>query len=503
VDLHLDLSPDAVSGRRDALESALREAVRSGRLAPGTRLPSSRALAVQLGLSRGTVAAAYDQLVAEGHLVARHGSGTEVALRPATGSPRHDTPRAAPAPASAPVLPGGRPVQPWHDLRPGSPDASAFPVAAWLRSTRRALGAAPSSTFGYGDPGGQPELREALADYLGRARGVVAEPGRIVVTSGYVQALALLTDVLRRRGVAEVAMEDPGLAFHRQVVSRAGMPIRPLPVDELGAQADLLAHSRFSRVGAVVVTPANQYPFGVALAPQRRRALAGWAERTGGVVIEDDYDGEFRYDRQPVGALQGMAPDQVVYIGTASKTLGPALRLAWMVLPPGLVAEMVEAKLHADYQTDALSQSALADFITTHAYDRHIRACRLRYRSRRDLLLTRIGELATAHAALGASIPVPAAHTIDAGLHALITLPPGGLDEATLIMRARRAGIALDGLAPYWHISGARTGSHGRPQGIVLGYATPPERSYPAAVDALVRLLSTAVREHFRAHSED
>jgi GntR family transcriptional regulator / MocR family aminotransferase len=496
VDLHLDLSLVAASGRRDGLESALREAMRSGRLAPGEKLPSTRALAAQLGLSRGTVAAAYDQLVAEGHLVARHGSGTEVAPRSASGSPRQ---RVAPRPTAA--APTGRPVQPWYDFRPGSPDASAFPVAAWLRSTRHALGAAPPSAFGYGDPAGRPELREALADYLGRARGVVAAPERIVITSGYVQALALLSDILRRRGVTEAAMEEPGLAFHRQIVSRAGLSIRPLPVDELGIQADLLALTRYSRVGAVVVTAANQFPFGVALAPERRRALAGWAERTGGVVIEDDYDGEFRYDRQPVGALQGMAPDQVVYIGTASKTLGPALRLAWMVLPLGLVTDMAEAKLHADYQTDALSQSALADFITTHAYDRHIRACRLRYRSRRDLLLTRIGGLATAHATLGASVPVPATHTIDAGLHALITLPPGGLDETALIARAKLAGIALEGLAPYWHKSGARNGSRAQPQGIVLGYATPPERSYPAAVDALIRLLSTALREHFRTRS--
>ena len=496
VDLHLDLAPDLAPGRRDGLESALRTAIRSGRLAPGEKLPSTRALAAQLGLSRGTVAAAYDQLIAEGHLVARHGSGTEVAQRPASTPPRTDT-------RPVPVAPtAGRPVQPWYDFRPGSPDAASFPVAAWLRSTRRALGSAPSPAFGYGDPAGRPELREALADYLGRARGVVAAPERIVVTSGYVQALALLTDVLRRRGVAEAAMEDPGLAFHRQVVSRAGLPVRPLPVDELGARAGLLAEARYARVGAVVVTPANQYPLGVALAPERRRALAAWAERTGGVVVEDDYDGEFRYDRQPVGALQGMAPDQVVYIGTASKTLGPALRLAWMVLPPDLVTDMAEAKLYADYQTDALNQLALADLITTHAYDRHIRACRLRYRNRRDLLLTRIGGLATAHASLGASVPVPATHTIDAGLHALITLPPGSLNEATVIARAKRAGIALDGLAPHWHKTGAHNSSRLRPQGIVLGYATPSERTYPAAVDALMRLLSTALREHFSAPAQ-
>jgi GntR family transcriptional regulator/MocR family aminotransferase len=276
VDLHLE--PDAADGRRAGLERALRDAVRDGRLAPGTRLPATRRLAAELGVSRGTTKAAYDQLVAEGYLTAQQGSGTRV----------------APLPAQAPPRTGGAPHArtPRFDLRPGSPDVGAFPAAAWLRALRRAIAKAPSLAYDYGDPRGRIELRTALSGYLGRARGVIAPPERIVITSGYVQGLALLTCVLD--GTA-VAMEDPGLPFHRDVVRHNGGSVVPLRVDERGACAEDLADE-----AAVVVTPAHQYPTGVTLHPERRRALTDWARARGGLVVEDDYDGEFRYDRQPV-----------------------------------------------------------------------------------------------------------------------------------------------------------------------------------------------------------
>ena len=378
VDLHLET--DAGTGRRSGLERALRDAIRSGRLAPHARLPSTRALAADLGLSRGTVSAAFDQLVAEGFLTVRRGSGTTVSELPQR-----------PSPAGARERPGARRSASRGTIcGPAGPTCRMFPVAAWLRATRRALGSARSEAYGYGDPRGRVELRTALAEYLGRARGVLAAPDQIVITSGYVQALALLARVLGAAGTAAIAMEDPGLEFHREIVRRAGLSVLPLPVDERGARTETLTGIPGRRAGAVVVTPAHQYPTGGTLHPDRRHALAEWARTAGGLVIEDDYDGEFRYDRQPVGALQGMAPGRVAYVGTASKTLGPALRLGWMVLPDHLVGPVAEEKRHHDNLTEVPGQLTLAEFITSHAYDRHIRSCRLRYRRRRDLLVARL-----------------------------------------------------------------------------------------------------------------
>lgn len=287
LDLHLELP--AGLGRRAALEHALREAIRSGRLAPEARLPATRRLATEFGMARGTIRAAYDQLIAEGYLTAHHGSGTRVAripaLRPTAPAP---APAPTPAPAPAPAAPAPR-----YDLRPGSPDPASFPTSAWLRATRRALAVAPAEVYGYGDPRGRIELRTALAGYLGRARGVLTTPEQIVVTSGYVQALALLVQVLARAGTAAVAMEDPGLAFHREVVRRHGGTVLPLPVDQHGAGTD-----RLPAADAVVVTPAHQYPTGASLQPARRRLLVDWARATGALVVEDDYDGEFLPDRR-------------------------------------------------------------------------------------------------------------------------------------------------------------------------------------------------------------
>ncbi|MET7918310.1 PLP-dependent aminotransferase family protein [Streptomyces avermitilis] len=462
VDLHLE--PDVAAGRRAGLERALRDAVRDGRLAPGTRLPATRRLAAELGISRGTAKAAYDQLVAEGYLTARQGAGTEVASLPS---------------ASLETRGGdARTRAPRFDLRPGSPDVGAFPAAAWLRALRRAIATAPSLAYDYGDPRGRIELRTALSGYLGRARGVIAPPERIVITSGYVQGLALLARVLDG---GTVAMEDPGLPFHRNVVRRGGASVVPLPVDERGACTEGLGTE-----SAVVVTPAHQYPTGVTLHPERRRALTDWARARGGLIVEDDYDGEFRYDRQPVGALQGMAPGHVAYLGTASKTLGPALRLGWMVLPPHLVDAVADAKLHSDHHTESIGQLALAEMINSHAYDRHVRTCRLRYRRRRDQLLDRLGKRWNVRG-------------IAAGLHALVEVP----DESAVVARAEAEGLALGHLGNHWHASAGdgRTAGDGhaagderaagRSQGIVVGYGTPRERVYPEALEALGRVLDT------------
>ncbi|GAA3896849.1 PLP-dependent aminotransferase family protein [Streptomyces lacrimifluminis] len=451
VDLHLEVI--AAEGRRAGIERALRDAVRDGRLAPGALLPATRRLADELGVSRGTVKAAYDQLVAEGYLSARQGAGTQVAALPSVDA----EPPGAHARARVPRF----------DLRPGSPDVGTFPADAWLRALRRALAAAPSPAYDYGDPRGRIELRTALSGYLGRARGVLAPPERIVITSGYVQGLALLTRVLDG---ATIAMEDPGLPFHREVVRRAGGRVVPIGIDGHGARVEELADPH--DVSAVVVTPAHQYPTGVTLHPERRRALSDWARARGGLIVEDDYDGEFRYDRQPVGALQGMAPGQVAYVGTASKTLGPALRLGWMVLPPHLVDPVADAKLHSDHHTETIGQLALAELITSHAYDRHVRACRLRYRRRRDRLV----ELLGAHRNV---------RGIAAGLHALVEVA----DEAAVLARAAEAGLAVGHLGEHWHAPGEGAAGE-RAQGLVVGYGTPRERVYPEALEVLGRVLA-------------
>ncbi|WP_329463465.1 MocR-like pyridoxine biosynthesis transcription factor PdxR [Streptomyces sp. NBC_01431] len=455
VDLHVDVGG---AGLRSGLMDALREAVRSGRLAPGTRLPSSRTLAVDLGIARNTVADAYAELVAEGWLTARQGSGTHVAQRAVARQDKHRAHR----------LPARR--RPTYNLMAGSPDLASFPRAEWLKAARRALTDAPHEAFGYGDPRGRVELRTVLADYLARARGVYASPDRIVVCSGFVHGLMLIGKVLRARRVREVAVESYGLDVHWKLLTDAGHRIPPLPFDELGTRTEELGSMK--GVGAVLMTPAHQFPIGLPLLPDRRAAAVDWARATGGLIVEDDYDGEFRYDRQPVGALQGLDPEHVVYIGTASKSLAPGLRIAWMVLPERLVGEVAEAKGGADWTGSALDQLTLAEFIGSGAYDRHVRGMRLHYRRRRDQLVAALAERA----------PDVRVSGIAAGLHALVELPPG--TERSVMRSATWHGLALESLARFRH-----------PElpvdrdALVVGYATPPDSGWAGALDALCRAL--------------
>ncbi|WP_441250900.1 MocR-like pyridoxine biosynthesis transcription factor PdxR [Kitasatospora sp. McL0602] len=463
TDLHLDLSAGRARGLglRAALEDALRTAAREGRLAPGTRLPASRTLATDLGVARNTVAEAYAQLVAEGWLTARQGSGTVVAER------------GAPSASHAPVAPQRAPAV-RHDLTPGRPDVSRFPRTAWLAAGRRALAAAPNSALGYSDPRGRVELRQALADYLARVRGVRTDAERIVVCSGYTQGLGLVCRALHERGARSVAVEEYGLPPQQRVITAAGPATIALPLDEDGARTDLLDGTA---AGAVVLTPAHQFPTGVALRAPRRAAAVAWARRTGGVVIEDDYDGEFRYDRQPVGALQALDPERVVYAGTASKSLAPGLRLGWLALPADLVEPVTRQKQLADNQSGALEQLTLAELITSGGLDRHVRRSRLRYRRRRDLLT----------ATLAARAPHVRVTGIAAGLHAVLRLPPGSLDERELAEQARWLGLGLHPMSFF------RTPEAGpppeAPPALVIGYGTPPEHAFPGALDALCTLL--------------
>ncbi|MDX3136807.1 PLP-dependent aminotransferase family protein, partial [Streptomyces europaeiscabiei] len=435
-----------------ALIRALRDAVRGGRLPPGTRLPPYRSLAADLGVARNTVADAYAELVAEGWLTARQGSGTRVAERaePLGGPAR--VPRKAPPRARGPR----------HDLRQGTPDASAFPRAAWAASYRRALTQAPNEAFGPGDPAGRSELREALTEYLARARGVRTEASRIVICSGFAHALRLLFDGRVLRG--PLAVESYGLGFHRELLAAASVRTVPLPLDEDGARVDGLGRER-----AVLLTPAHQFPTGGPLHPVRRAAVVDWARARGGLILEDDYDGEFRYDRKPVGAVQGLDPERVVHIGSVSKSLSPALRLGWMVLPEQYVDAVLATKGEREAWASVPEQLALADFVVSGAYDRHVRRVRQQYRARRDRLVD----------ALAAHAPHIEVTGIAAGLHAVLRLPPG--TERSAVKAAAWRGVALDGLAEFRHPQA--TGE--APDGLVVGYATPPEHAYGAAVEAL------------------
>ncbi|MFJ1806625.1 MULTISPECIES: PLP-dependent aminotransferase family protein [unclassified Streptomyces] len=452
VDLHLE--PTGPQLRR-GLTDALREAVRSGRLPSGTRVPSSRSLAVDLGIARNTVADAYADLVAEGWLTARQGSGTRVAEG-----------RVAPPSGAGPRRPARR--RPAYDLRPGTPDLASFPRAEWLRAARRALTDASSDALGYGDPRGRVELRTALAGYLSRARGVRADPERLVICGGFAHGLKLLTTVLRARGTRTIAVESYGLDEHWRLLAAAGLRTVPLPFDALGTDP-----GEWKGPGAVLLAPAHQFPMGAPLHPDRRAAVVNRARHTGGLVLEDDYDGEFRYDRQPVGALQGLDPDHVVYLGTASKSLAPGLRLGWMVLPPGVAEEVTAAKGGVD-TSGVLDQLTLAEFITSGAYDRHVRAARLRYRRRRDALV----------AALAPRAPAIRVTGIAAGLHAVLRLPPG--TEEAVVRAAAGQGLAVDGLVPRYRHPDAVTEPL---DALVVGYGTPPDHAWSGALDALSRAL--------------
>ena len=446
VDLHLDLSGPRV---RLGLETALRDAVRTGRLGPGTRLPSSRALAADLGIARNTVAEVYSQLVAEGWLTARTGSGTSVAERRAADP--------GPGPLARPEAAVLR-----YDLSPGVPDLSAFPGGAWLAAARKVLSGAPRQLLDYPDPRGLPQLRAALAGYLARARGVAADPDRIVVCAGFAHGLAVTCAALRSAGAGTLAVETYGHQAHRDLARAQGLRLRPLPVDERGAVIGVA-----DGTDAALLTPAHQFPLGVTLHPQRRREAARW----GGVVIEDDYDGEFRYDRQPVGALQALAPDHVIYAGTASKSLAPVLRLGWLVVPPRLL-DAVMAQLTAS--PSGLDQLTLAEFIESGAYDRQIRRARLAYRRRRD-------RLTAALRARGRHVT-----GIAAGLHAVLELPTADT-ERELVARAAEHGLALLGLDSF-----RAPGADVDRAGLVIGYARPPEHAYTTALARLCAVLDRA-----------
>lgn len=455
VDLHLELQGSRL---RAGLGEALREAVRSGRLTPGTRLPASRALAEDLGVARSTVTECYAALVEEGWLVARHGSGTYVAQRQA---PRRNAERSHEQRSRQP-----------HGLEPGAAEYAEFPRGPWLAAARKALTTAPHSAFGYGDPLGRIELRVALSDYLSRARGVRADAAQLVIMSGFNHGLGILARALKAHGVSTVAVEAYGLGIYRGVLEDEGLAIPPLEVDLSGAMLDGLNY--LPSGSAALLTPAHQFPTGHALSPDRRHGLLEWARRTGGIVLEDDYDGEFRYDRKPIGALQGLDPDHVVYFGTASKSVAPALRLAWAVVPEHLVPAVASAKGRVD-TVSVLDQLVFAEFLTSGAFDRHVRSRRQSYRRRREELVTTLAEQAPGVRVLG----------MPAGLQAALLLPVG--TEPWTLHAAAHHGIAVSGLSVFRHPQAARDSPWG--DGLVVNFSAVSDSSWPGVLQSLAAVL--------------
>ncbi len=441
------------------VEDGLRAAIRDGRLVPGQRLPPTRTLARDLGVSRRTVVAAFEQLSAEGWLDARVGAGTFV---------RRALPAAAPSPPRRPRA-APRHGQPHFDFFPGHPDLSAFPRNAWARATRDALRELPDAAFGYGDPRGYHELRAAIAALLGRSRGVICRPRQIVICQGAAQALGLL--VAARGGSPRVAVEDPYLSEHRDVLAYAGADVVPVPVDEYGVHDEAVAAAR---ADIALLTPAHQFPTGAVLAAGRRAALARWAQARGSLIIEDDYDAEYRYDRAPVPALQGLAPAHVAYMGSASKTLAPALRLAWLVVPEDQLDAVVAAKRYADAGSPVLMQAALARLIAAGAYDRHVRAARRRQRERRDALV----------AAVAQHLPSARVAGVAAGLHAVVHFA-GAVDAQALTAAALERDVGI------YPLSFAYADPPPDTSAVVLGYGALP----PPAIREGVRRLAEAYAE--------
>ncbi len=460
VELLLSVSRDSPATLGTQIEDQLRTAIRGGALRPSARVPSTRDLARQLRVSRRVVVDAYAQLAAEGYLSLRQGA------RPCVSA---TTARVRRAPAWPPLA---QPAHARFDFRPSVPDLALFPRAAWLRSVREALRTMTAADLGYGDPRGVPELREALADYLGRTRGVVAEPEHVVITNGYLQGFGLVCRALARRGARRIAVENPSNPEDRTIAARAGLTPVSVLVDRDGMRVD---HLTGADVDAVALTPAHQNPTGGVLAGDRRTALMAWLRQRSAIAIEDDYDAEYRYDRSAVGALQGLDPERVLYAGSASKTLAPALRLGWLVVPPALLDAVSDEKLHADRGSACIEQRALADFMARGELDRHMRRMRVHYRRRRDALVE----------ALADALPDATVSGIAAGLNVTVALPDGH-DEIAIREQARHHRVELETISDFG------LAAPGRGPALVLGYAQMPEDTIRAGIRQLARVVRAA-----------
>ena len=470
-ELLLRLDRDSDQPLRSQLETGLRDAIRDGRLQPGERLPSSREFARGLGVSRGLVQECYGQLLSEGYLDSHVGSATKVAARAYPAATRGGLGGASGAPKPRTVAPAPRLIA---DFRSGVPDLASFPRGDWVWAMREACQSVATAELDYGDPRGSAALREVLAAYLRRVRAAAAIGEDLVVCTGFAQGLNLVLQVLGQLGVGRVAFEEPGYGDDETSTSvrsvvLAGAPAVRVPVDDLGVDVAALAASG---ARAVVVTPAHQSPTGVVLAAARRHALVEWASRHDGYIVEDDYDSEFRYDREPVGVLQGIAPDRVFTLGTVSKSLAPSIRLGWVLAPPALSAAVAEEKLLSDRGTSGLDQLALAALIRSGRYDRHLRKMRGVYARRRTALI----------GALERHAPGVRLTGLAAGFHAVAHLPEGA-DEDAVVAQALRRSVGLYGMQPF------RAVRVPAPPQLVLGFGLTGERAIEAGIAAVADLL--------------
>ncbi len=456
LELPLELDRSRPRQLRVQLEHQLREAIQQGRLAPSSALPPSRALAAGLELSRSVVVEAYAQLVAEGYLEARRGSATRVRA----GQPRLGARR-----------PRGQGSAGAFQFHSGLPDPRTFPAPVWLRHYRAALQSDIDGGLGYPRPQGESELRVALADYLARVRAVRTTPERLIVCGGFTQGLALICRALRSRGARRIGVENPCFSMHRTQIRAAGIEPVAVPVDGDGIDVSRLADSD---VDAVLVAPAHSYPTGVALSPERRGRLLDWARSEHALVIEDDYDADFRYDRAPIGALQGLGPEHVIYGGTVSKTLTPALRLGWIAVPEHLLGDLVRVKFQDDIATEALGQRTLARFIEAGDLTRHLRRVRPIYRDRREALV----------AALERHLPGSRVTGVPAGLQVFVALDDR-LDEAEVLRAAEARGVHVEQTARHWADRRAPFPA------LLIGFGTVHESSIEAGVQRLAEAVKS------------
>jgi GntR family transcriptional regulator/MocR family aminotransferase len=455
------------------VQEALRTSIRSGRLRSGERLPSTRQLADQLGVSRGLVVSAYEQLLAEGYVVSTVGSGTRVADG-LSGAADAGSAAAAEQPPAQPVR------RPRIDFGYGVPDLRAFPTRDWLWALADAMNALPTAALGDGAVEGDHHLRAVLAGYHRRVRAGCAEPADTVVVGGFRQGLTFVLGALAAHGIDHLGLEDPGPRDHDHIARRAGLRVSAVSVDEEGVLVDDL---RAGGARAVLLTPAHQCPTGAVLSPTRRHELVEWAHEVDGVILEDDYDAEFRYDRQPVGSLQGLAPDRVVALGSVSKTLAPALRLGWIFTPPRFRDGILTEKSLSGRGVPQLDQAALARLIETGRFDRHLRRVRDSYHQRRDALVATVAERLE-----GASIT-----GLDAGHHALLQLP-AGVDEERVVAHAAAEGVAVRGVSDYRVTPDDEAPRTALPPALVIGFGNVTTRQIREGIGVLGELFATAAR---------
>ncbi len=466
MELALRLDPKSPKPLYRQLVDEIRAAILGGRLRPGDRLPATRVLASSLGVSRVVVTSAYEELVAEGYLEARRGSGTYVtrALQGACPIPRRVPQQGS---VRREVASGGSVV----DFAPGRPSVERLHPAAWRRMWRAVARELPPA--GYGDPAGDPELRAAIAAYLARARGVVCSAEDVLITSGAVEAVDLIARAFLRPG-DRVAYEDPGYPAARRALRNRGLDVVPVPVDDDGIDPDRLPPS----ASMVYVTPSHQFPLGGRLPLARRIALLEWANAKGALVVEDDYDSELRFDGPPLPALAGLdASGRVIYLGTFSKVLLPGLRVGYLVAPPELRERLLELREPPDAHTPWPVQRALAAFLRSGDFDRHIRRMRRHYAALRAALRQHLDPVK----------PVARLRGLEAGLFAFLELAPE-LDAQEVSRAAAQRGVLVRTLEPYYLGPPTRSG-------ILLGYGGLSLEEVHRGAAVLVEVIEELVRD--------